>query len=407
MVDDSIPPPGGDVPLLAEILRNEGYATAGFYSGPYLHECFGFGRGFERYEPCLGFSTVFDTAGATSGKMSREKIGSEAARTEKRAHEAITSEEVTRRAVDFVSDYAAKEDERPFFLFLHYFDVHNDYLPPPPLDSRFGPPYDGWVDGRGVMTDPRFHAGMEKRDLEHLTALYDGEIASVDRSLNLFFRTLDKLDPSLVDNSIVVITSDHGEEFFDNGRLGHRHNLYESAVRIPLIFRCPGHIPPGGRISGTVGLCDILPTLLDLTGIETPPIVTGASLLPAMQKGVVSPRPVLLELTETPRGGKLGGVPGTGNMFRKHLALRLGDVKLITIQERLWSRDNPTDFTGDLIRQSHELYDLKTDPGERKNLYPAREDLFQKSSTRPSGKNTKPTVWESGKTDSGRSRKRS
>jgi arylsulfatase A-like enzyme len=383
VIDDNAPVPGSDVPLAAELFRGAGYATAGFYSGPYLHKCFGFDRGFDRYESCLGFETLFDVVSTADGcALSREELGVEAARTERRAHEAITSDTVTRGAVDFLQKRAAAGDGRPFFIFLHYFDVHNDFIPPPPLDRSFGPPYDGWVDGRGVMTDPRYHAGMDPRDLAHLTALYDGEIAHVDRSLDRLFRSFEKLDPALLERTVVVVTSDHGEEFFEHGRLGHRHNLHESTVAIPLIIRCPGRVPAGATISGGASVCDILPTLLDLTGIETPGIVTGTSLLAALKRGSVPRRPALLELTETPRRGMLDGVPGTGNRFRKHLALRVGALKLITVQERRWSRERPFDFRGKVLNQNHALYDLATDPRERTNLLPARGDLFRKMAAR-------------------------
>jgi len=374
MVDDSVRP-SRDVPLMAEIFHGAGYATAGFYSGPYLHPFFGFGRGFDIYESCMDFETVFDLSPAKAEKMSHAETAEAVARTEKESHRAVTSAVVTEKAVRFVKSRVRKKDGAPFFLFLHYFDVHNDYTPPPPFDTCFGAPYDGWVDGRGVMTDPRINATMDQRDLEHLEALYDGEVGWVDRNIGRLLREIDRIDPGILKKALVVVTADHGEEFFEHGKIGHRHDLYEDAVRIPLIMRMPGRIPAGIRLSAPVRIYDILPTVLDLAGLPGPAFSFGRSLLPLIKNPERSPaRPALLELTAPPRRGR----PSERDRFTKIIALRSGGLKLIDTQSRTWSPGRPADFTGPLLTESWELYDLRADPGEKRNLFPERKDLFEK-----------------------------
>lgn len=361
MVDDRIPPPD-DVVMLAEILAEQGYATGGFFSGPYMHPFFGFGRGFDVYESCMDYSTVYDIPLARLAEMQPGKVASATARTEADSHTACTSEAVTAAGLRFVKSCG----EKPFFLFLHYFDVHNDYVPPPPFDTRFSPPYAGWVTGRGVMTDPRIRPDMAAADLAHLKGRYDGEVAWVDENLRRLFRGL---DPALLEDTLVIITSDHGEEFFEHGEIGHRRTLYEESIRVPLIMRLPGMIPAGSEVSSPARIYDIAPTVVDLLGISGAPYFFGRSLRGVMEGAADAGEPSLHELTSIPGGG--------ADRYFKHTALRADGFKLITVQEREWSRENPVDFAGPLISERHELYDLGSDPGERRDLSASNTDLLE------------------------------
>lgn len=370
MVDDRVPCPD-DLPLLPELFQRAGYQTAGFYSGPYLHPFFGFDRGFDIYESCFDFPLVYDTPADELEQAPRDEVARLVSTMERSSHGAITSGAVTRKAERFVREGCG----RPFFLFLHYFDVHNDYTPPPPHDTRYGPPYDGWIDGRGVMTDPRINADMDRRDLTHLMALYDGEISWVDENIRLLFRAIDRIDPEILENTIVVVTSDHGEEFFEHGTIGHRHNLSARAVRIPLIVSFPGHVPAGVEVAATAPIYDIAPTLYDLADLPAPPIVFGSSLRGFLEENgradsvdVASSRPALLELTTVPRG--------QGDRYVKQIALRLGSMKLIAVQQRRWSRDRPADFAGELLSVEEYLFDLSVDPEEKKDIGAERTDLL-------------------------------
>lgn len=347
VIHDHAPRPEA-LPMLAEIFKEGGYKTGGFFSGTYLNSFFGFNRGFDIY---VGARTMM---GADTGQAAKDF----------RAAEVVTSQKVSESALRFVRENGSE----PFFLFLHYFDVHNDYLPPSPYDSLYGPPYSGWVNGKGLTSDPRYTREMNRADLDRLRALYDGEIGWVDTNIGRLFKQIESFAPGLLENTLVVITSDHGEEFFDHGEICHQNNLYESSVRIPLIMRCPAKIAGGGKTDTPVRIYDIVPTILDYAGLEIPDSVEGVSLRPAIDSGEIESRPALIELAQISRE--------TG--YEQHFSLRLGGYKLIVIQEREWSKERPYDLTGAVISERRELYDLSVDPGEKTDLAMERSEIAER-----------------------------
>jgi arylsulfatase A-like enzyme len=284
-------------PLLAELMREHGYSTAGFFSGPFLEPHFGFGRGFDRYEACYG-----DPLRASSERTARLREERDATRARGdaegfvkayEAHEEAKQELAQRGRQDIsssrVTDAAMAEIERassagqPFFVFAHYFDAHADYVPPREHDC-FDEEYTGSIDSQkvsdegaaqaaasGAATGPPASWGTQ-RDLEHLVALYEGELRWTDAEVGRLLTRLDEL--GLADNTLVVIVADHGEEFFEHGTLGHRSTLYEEVVRVPLILRLPGVLPAGERVGGVVSTVDVPATVLELTGL---PRVGGSS----------------------------------------------------------------------------------------------------------------------------------
>ncbi len=166
-------------------------------------------------------------------------------------------------------------------MFIHLWDVHFDFVPPPPYDTMFDPEYSGEITGENFFHDPRIHARMPGKDLRHLLSLYDGEIAWTDQHIALI---LDDLEArGLLEDTVVVITSDHGEEFFEHGRKGHRMTLYDEVIRIPLLIWYPSKVAAGTRVSSATGLIDVFPTLLELAGIDSAPNTMGRSLVPLMQ----------------------------------------------------------------------------------------------------------------------------
>ena len=168
-------------------------------------------------------------------------------------------------------------------MFIHLWDVHPDFIPPPPYDRMFDPDYTGSVTSRDFLFSSEVTAATPKRDIEHIIALYDGEIAWTDLHVG---KILDDLDSSkLRDNTIVMLLSDHGEEFFEHGSKGHRHTLFGELIHIPLIIRYPGHIPAGRRFSEQVRMIDVTPTLVELAGAPPPTDVMGQSLVPLLNGG--------------------------------------------------------------------------------------------------------------------------
>jgi len=344
VIHDHAPRPT-TLPMLAEIFGESGYRTAGFFSGTYLNSFFGFNRGFDIY---VGARTMM---GANTAQTAKDF----------RAAEVVTSQKVSESAMNFVRENGSE----PFFLFLHYFDVHNEYLPPSPYDSLYGRPYSGWVDGKGVTSDSRFNPRMARADLDRLRALYDGEIGWVDSNIGRLFNQIESFSPGLLDNTLVVITSDHGEEFFEHGEICHQNNLHEVSVRIPLIMSCPAKIGGGKKIDTPVRIYDIAPTLLDYAGLEIPDVMEGESLRPSIDNGETESRPALIELSQISKE--------TG--YTQHFALRLGDYKLIVIEEREWSKDKPYDLSGAVIGKRHALYDLSVDPGEKNDLATQKREI--------------------------------
>ena len=168
----------------------------------------------------------------------------------------------------------------PYFAFLHFFDPHWDYTPPPPYDTRFArPDYRGPVDGTLRSMMPYFVSGrrMPGADLQHLVDLYDGEIAYLDAQIG---RLLTELRArGRLENTVVVFTSDHGEEFQEHGMLGRGKTLYGEQTRIPLIvYGAPG-ARAGERRTDLASLVDVAPTLLALA--KAPPLAQaqGTALL--------------------------------------------------------------------------------------------------------------------------------
>lgn len=363
MVADRCTPPD-DLPMLASLLKEAGYTTGGFVSGLYLGALFGFGTGFDEYESCMDAAELTSRQKMKAASTKEENTGQGAPVTHFPAHELVTSREVTNKGFRFIRE----NKDKNFFLFLHYFDVHHDYVPPKPFDTRFGPPYDGWVNGRGVTKDPRYNPNMDRKDFERLLALYDGEIGWVDDNIGRLLKNINDFTPEILENTLIIVTSDHGDEFFEHGRAGHRKNLYGSVVRVPLIVSCPGRIDEGLRIDETARIYDVVPTILDFAGLDAPPAIMGSSLRPLMDRAESEPRPALLELT--------GGFARTS--CKKHTALVLGDWKLISIQERKWSEKNPLDFTGSILSEAHELFNIKDDPSEQKNLSALQADILGK-----------------------------
>lgn len=304
----------GSLPTLAEVLTKAGYATAAVVSGPFFHRRFGLHRGFRHYDDDL--------------TASRE-------RSMRDAYNPATHQ----RALSLLDSMP-----EPFFLFLYYWDVHYDYVPPAPYDTLFDPDYDGEIDGRNYIHNPKVGAKMPPRDLAHLLALYDGEIRSLDGWLARLIDALDERDR--LDDTLLVFTADHGDEFLEHGERGHAHSLYQELVHVPLLIRPPGGAT-GRRVAQRVAHVDIMPTVLELTGVSAPASIEGRSLAPLLRGEAMPARPVF---TETSRFRRR---KGTGAPSERATAVLYGEHKLIDY-------DNPN--------RPSELYDLAADPGERSAL---------------------------------------
>jgi arylsulfatase A-like enzyme len=288
---------------VAERLRERGYATAAIVSAFPLDPRFGLDRGFEHYDA----SFTREEASLPDPRWEGEPLGQPYDRR---------GDATTERALRWLKD---RPVDRPFFLWTHYFDPHTPYAPPV-LQNR-------WPSGGD--------AGPADR--------YDGEIHFADAQIGRLLAALE--DEGIGSRTLVVVTADHGEGLGEHGCDEHGPNVYEEAVRIPLILRWPGRLAPGRRLPGPAGLADVAPTVLDLIGLTPLEGAQGRSLVPALDGRAPDgdEREVLLQ-AEYP------GRPGL-NVF----GARLGRYKYVESREG-----------GAIARQ--ELYDLERDPSELVDL---------------------------------------
>jgi arylsulfatase A-like enzyme len=315
-VKDKLP---ASVERLPESFGRAGYETIGFYSGPFLEPSFGFRKGFDAYVSCEDKATTpLDDHGH------RED-----------AHDARTNSLIYAAFKSWLDRRA--QPERPFFAFVHMWDVHYDYIPPEPYASMFDPDYTGPLNGRDILGDG-FPLDASPRDVQHLEALYDGEIRSTDDTIDRLLGDLDRL--GALDRTLVVVTADHGDEFLEHGGKGHRRTLYEEVVHVPLIVWVPpgrwSEVKRGTRVAQPVGLQDVAPTILELAGLPPLQHADGRSLTPLLE------------------GRPLEDLPVFSALYSDYFAIRLASIRRGT-QTLLF----------DSLQGTWDVYDLVTDPGEQ------------------------------------------
>jgi arylsulfatase A-like enzyme len=205
----------------------------------------------------------------------------------------------------------------------------------------FDPDYRGTVTTEDFETDSTVHAGMDPRDLAHVIALYDGEIRYTDEHLGRVIELLRRL--GVLDDTLVVVTADHGEEFYEHGNKGHHKTLYDESIRVPLVLRFPRRVPAGTTVDAQARLADVAPTILALTDTPVPPVFgldpsleyAGRSLLPALGGVSLPPVPAFASLQP-----------------QAMAAVRRQDRKLIV---------------SPFATPSQLLFDLAADPGEQRD----------------------------------------
>ncbi len=245
-------------PTLAEVMRDRGYNTGGFvgnfyYGGPQ----FGLDRGFVRYR----HKPVTLGGILASGWLGRELLMK--TRTAAGNHQDIvrnTAADINREFLDWQS---AADPSRPFFAFLNYFDAHSPYLPPEPFDRHFSgerPRY--WLKDEG--------AEYTAEELSDLTEAYDNSIAYLDDQLGRLFDELEAR--GVLENTLVIVTSDHGEQFGEHRLMYHSNSLYMPLLHVPLIISFPAALPSGVRIEEPVSVRDIAATVADILGIGDSPL---------------------------------------------------------------------------------------------------------------------------------------
>jgi arylsulfatase A-like enzyme len=341
---------------LAELLRSHGYRTALFPNVVWVSKPFGLHRGFDTF----GLPGRLPLFKKLDFLFKRETIIEKACRH-------LTGhpyESATRDTNQKIKKWLATEYEdggAPFFINVHYGNPH--------LPHRFRKPYtalylgDRSAEAKKVNQDPhRYMAGkvsMSEEDFEILKALYDGELSYLDFMLNEVFELL--RERGIFDDTLLIITADHGENIGDHGLMAHQYCLYDTLIRVPLIIRYPRLFPAGHRENGQVQTHEIFTTIMDVLGVERGEVVNdvrGRSLVPS--KTAAQPLPFAISEDPAPNLAPFRRkCPGfdPSKFDRQLRAVRYGDYKYI------WASDG-----------RHELYNLLEDPQESDNLIQAQPE---------------------------------
>lgn len=306
-----------DDATLADLFKENGFATFGFSENPYISESKGFDQGFQQF-------TYYRPT-------NRGKPGL-------RNHSATDSLFAdARMAIDSAKD-------QPWFCYIHLLRPHEPYLAPEPQGTQFFSKDEKVSEMREKKILYKIHE-MEESQKEvaakYLLDSYDGNLAYVDFKIGAF---LDELrEQSLFENTVIVIASDHGEAFLEHGRIGHGFVLFEELLHVPLIFRAP---EPAGIQAGvsleTAEMLDVYPTLVEIFGFEMRNTLHGRSLLSGMRGRSFSPKPAIFAQAH-----------GT-NL----LSIRMGNLKMICKFDP--NTKELSDFT---------LFDLEKDPEEQNSIY--------------------------------------
>jgi arylsulfatase A-like enzyme len=313
--------------MLAETLKEAGFRTAGFAGSFALDERFGFSQGFDHYDQ------DFDIYVGDRGADQNQRL----------------AEHVTDAVISYL-DEAGVPDR--LFLFAHYFDPHGPYSAPPPYDTMYDPKGGhGLYPASVIKRTPGLTAEQIQLNARRVRFQYAGEISYTDEHVG---RLLDELKRrGILDEALVVLTTDHGEcmwehdEEFDHGR-----TVYQATMHTLCVMRLPGAELAGTRVDGPVASIDVLPTVLELLGLDVPAGVDGAAVLLRDLASGIGERVRFGEATK-PRG-EAETDPRWANI-RKARCIREGQYKYV------W-----TPYLG-----TEELYDVSADPREVVNLLDA------------------------------------
>ncbi|HZM27011.1 MAG TPA: sulfatase-like hydrolase/transferase [Gemmatimonadales bacterium] len=267
-------------PTLAEAMHARGYATAAFVSNArWAGWESGFTRGFERYDDHpISLWTALNAAafGKQIYRRIRPLLAPKLTRLPVLWRLRLPQSDHHRSAEDISRAFLAwvdRDQARPFFAFLNFMDAHLPYTAPDSFRFRFRsalprlPSRYAWSETPPVRLTPT--------DLRPKLDMYDGSIAYLDSQLGRLFDELERRE--LLDNTIVIVTADHGDEFAEHGVVDHGSTLYRFALQVPLVIRFPGKVPAGRRVPEPVSLRNLAATVLDLTGPGAAPL-PGCSL---------------------------------------------------------------------------------------------------------------------------------
>lgn len=322
------------IPRLPEFLQKAGYRTFAISANANVSPTFGYAKGFDDFVVWKQESAFRITM---MGRLAEDTLtpGVLSRLLGERAEIVPTADAITDGTLRWVDQNPAQ----PFFLYLQYIDPHDPYRPPAPYDRSFDRRTDPPRRAGGVDPLQLLGPAADREKVGRWIDLYDGEILYADHHVGRLLQGLETR--GLLRNSLVLVTSDHGEEFFEHGGERHGTSTYEELIRVPLIAWWPGRTPPGTTVSAPVTHLDLLPTLLEVAGVPVPPDSQGRSIAGVL-RDPAAPLPSRLLFAQIVQDG-----------FELEM-IRDGRYKLV--------RHNHGPRAGQL-----ELYDLESDPLEREN----------------------------------------
>ena len=353
-------------PTLPRWLGELGYQTASFSNNAYISSITGLTQGFDLVEDVWEQSNPRGVRRTRMGQLIKflERFGQTTKpviralrRLQKMRAVLKRKQNKTDKGARLTNDKIrawlkeGRDPQKPFFVFVNYMEPHLPYNPPSPYDrtfmsSRYSPSRVGRAGDNGNA--PK--GDNEKRRQEHieiLRALYDGEVRYLDDRIGELVEFVKSM--GMLDDTMIVITSDHGDSLGEHDHYGHRMALYEQLVRVPLIIRYPNCFRPGARVSQHVSLIDLYPTILHLAGADGD-LATANGFHNLINPPDLDVRPFIVAENTAPKSQN----SVTARMVR-------------TVRHKfIWKSD-----------QSHELYDLTRDPEELVNLAEAEPQVVQ------------------------------
>lgn len=312
---------------LADVLRSDGFLCAAVHGGGFLSPVFGFSKGFDIYRRAETSLWTSDAAGQVSAAA---------------------------------TDWIEANKDRDFFLFVHTYQPHDPYIPPAPYDTKFqdAPTSLKMINLGGHLGGPRgIFKSLPEAERRAIIGLYDGEVGYTDAALvGALTAKLKALD--IYDETMIVLTSDHGEEFYEHGNWLHGHSLYDESLKVPLIVKFPGSKYRGKRIGSFVRLVDVMPTIMEAFDIKVDGLdLDGRGLLGVLRGREKKDRAVLAYLA--------GGI--LNNSVPARTSLTDGRMKVILNRPYDAAAAGFFLFPPPVVPEV-ETYDLAADPGEKVDI---------------------------------------
>jgi arylsulfatase A-like enzyme len=340
---------GTSLPTLAEVLRERGYHTAAFSANPWITPEFRFDRGFEHFESGRAMSVQLTNLYRLVMRVERglRRVGVWlplndwvfSAAAEPSLSNARRDEMLTDATIEWLEGAVAE----PFFAYVHLIGPHDPYDPPARYADAFRD--DRWQDVPRLKRPParvqsifETAAPLDDVRLASLVAQYDGAILYTDELLRRLLATLERLD--LDDRTLVIVTADHGEEFYEHGNWRHGNQLYDEVVHVPLAMRLPGVLKAERRPDASMSI-DVFPTVLGVLGVPEAPRLSGRNLFASSEV----PFPAV---------------------YSEHWRFEGGEYSSHMVSWDRWKMNATRDSSG---KSRIELYDLDTDPREKQNLF--------------------------------------